>query len=180
MNLIRRSPQSHFDVLCPTVFCRIPQRSRPANIPGLRLPGAGHHETTQQSQSQPASLEGDRWSHQPSHARQVLDPAARHQDGRSRSSGAPHGAPGDRTNAAPPQPAASADLMHPAIQAEIDRLRAEIARLADRQSDLAQQGCSAPTRPRRRRKTDSGDPTEVIFHLRRPAKNLISFPNRTA
>jgi hypothetical protein len=87
----------------------------------------------------------------------------------------------------PAQPAASVDLIQPAIQAEIDRLRAEIARLADRQSDLAQQKRSStpnmpekPIRPRRRRKSDNGDPTEVIFHLRRSGKNLITFPTRMA
>jgi hypothetical protein len=76
---------------------------------------------------------------------------------------------------------------NPAIQAEIDRLRAEIARLADRQFDLAirehppaPSAPEKPTHPTRRRKSDSGDPTEVIFHLRRSAKNLITFPNRSA
>jgi hypothetical protein len=76
---------------------------------------------------------------------------------------------------------------NPAIQAEIDRLRAEIARLADRQSDLALREQppppstpEKPTHPTRRRKSDSGDPREVIFHLRRSAKNLITFPTRSA
>jgi integrase len=85
------------------------------------------------------------------------------------------------------QQAASAGPIQPAIQAEIDRLRAEIARLADRQFDLALRehppapnAPEKPTRPTRRRKSDSGDPTEVIFHLRRSAKNLIAFPIRSA
>ena len=79
------------------------------------------------------------------------------------------------------------ELTNPSIQVEIDRLRAEIARLADRQSDLALRerppapsAPEKPTHPKRRRKSDSGDPTDVIFHLRRPAKNLISFPTRSA
>ena len=79
------------------------------------------------------------------------------------------------------------ELTNPSIQAEIDRLRAEIARLADRQSDLAlREHSPAPSAPekathsRRRRKSESGHPGEVIFHLRRSAKNLIAFPNRSA
>jgi len=87
----------------------------------------------------------------------------------------------------PAQQTASAELIQPGIQAEIDRLRAEIARLADRQSDLALReqppapsAPEKPTHPRHSRKSDGGDPTEVIFHLRRPAKNLISFPTRPA
>ena len=76
---------------------------------------------------------------------------------------------------------------NPSIQAEIERLKAEIARLADRQSDLALRehspASSAPEKPthsRRRRKSESGHPGEAIFHLRRSAKNLIAFPNRSA
>jgi len=86
----------------------------------------------------------------------------------------------------PLQPPTSAAVIHPAIQAEIDRLRAEIARLADRQFDSALQERSSapnmpdkPARPRRRRKSASGDPTEVIFHLRRSAKNLIRASSRS-
>jgi integrase len=78
-------------------------------------------------------------------------------------------------------------LTNPSIQAEIDRLRAEIARLAERQSALAlrehppaSRAPEKPTHPTRRRKRDSADPTGVIFHLRRSAKNLISFPTRLA
>jgi hypothetical protein len=60
---------------------------------------------------------------------------------------------------APAQPLASPDPKpHSAIQAEIDRLKAEIARLADRQFDLAlQESSSAPQAPERvRRKQRTG------------------------
>ena len=55
-----------------------------------------------------------------------------------------HPAGGPETEPAPPpQPTASAEPIHPAFQAEIDRLRAEITRLANQQTDLAQQDRSS-------------------------------------
>ncbi len=84
----------------------------------------------------------------------------------------------------PAQRPASADLIQPAIQAEIDRLRAEIARLADRQFDLALREhplkSSAPDKyahKKRRTKRPAADP---VFYRTDSAKNLISFPARTA
>ena len=85
---------------------------------------------------------------------------------------------------APAQRSASADLIQPAIQAEIDHLRAEIARLANRQSDLALRD-NPPTsrtpqtyvRTKRRTKRPDADPA---FRRTQPAKNLITFPTRLA
>jgi hypothetical protein len=83
-----------------------------------------------------------------------------------------------------PELPAPADVTLPAIQAEIDRLKAEIARLADRQFDLAmQERSSAPPAPvaphssrKRTRKSVGGAPREEVFY-RRSAANLITFPN---
>jgi integrase len=87
-----------------------------------------------------------------------------------------------------PEPArqrpAPADLIHPAIQAEIDRLQAEIARLANRQSDLASRD-HPPTsgtpqtyvRTKRRTKRPDADPA---VRRTQAAKNLITFPTRSA
>jgi integrase len=87
----------------------------------------------------------------------------------------------------PAQPPASADLIQSAIQAEIDCLRAEITRLADRQFDLALREHLPPTsasethaRRKRGTKRSSGDPTATVFHRAQSAKNLITFPTRSA
>lgn len=95
--------------------------------------------------------------------------------------------PAVRTEPEPTAPThrpASADLIQPAIQAEIDRLRAEIARLDDRQSDLAVRErppvSSAPekyARRKRRTRRPGGDP---VFRRTQSAKNLITFPTRSA
>jgi integrase len=86
----------------------------------------------------------------------------------------------------PTQQPASAGLIQPALQAEIDRLKAEIARLAERQRDLAvREHPPAPRLPESharkgpRAKRLSDDPAEV-FHRRQSAKNLIAFPSRLA
>ena len=88
---------------------------------------------------------------------------------------------------ASPAAAAPLDLMQPAIQAEIDRLRAEIARLADRQFDLASREYPpAPSAPKvhaqrkRRTKGLGGDPADAVFQRTQRAKNLIVFPTRSA
>jgi integrase len=84
-----------------------------------------------------------------------------------------------RTEPEPTPPAqrpASADPIQPAIQAEIDFLKAEIARLTDR-------AFSAPTthaRRKRRKERPSGDPAAAVFRRTQTAKNLISFPIRSA
>jgi integrase len=75
----------------------------------------------------------------------------------------------------PAQQPASAGLAQPAMQAEIDRLRTEIARLAERQSELALQG-----RRRPRRKIAGGARREGVFCRQQPATNVIAFPNRSA
>jgi hypothetical protein len=98
----------------------------------------------------------------------------------------PAGRPETEPNPPAQQPA-SAGLIQPAIRAEIDRLRAEIARLADRQFDLASQERSSalskpetPTDSRRKRKSVSRNPAEEVFHRRQSTKNLITFPTRSA
>jgi hypothetical protein len=75
----------------------------------------------------------------------------------------------------PAQQPASAGLIQPALQAEIDRLRAEIARLAERQSDLDLQG-----RRRPRRKSAGGAMKEGGLYRQQPATNVIAFPTRLA
>lgn len=81
---------------------------------------------------------------------------------------------------APAHPPASAEI---AMRAEIDFLKAELIRLSKRQSELALRDhppTSAPqtyVRTKRRTKRRSADP---VFHLTQPAKNLISFPTRSA
>jgi integrase len=70
----------------------------------------------------------------------------------------------------PAQQPASAGLIQPALQAEIDRLRTEIARL-----DLALQ-----ERRRPRRKSAAGARKEETFYREQPATNVIAFPNRSA
>jgi integrase len=79
-----------------------------------------------------------------------------------------------------------AELIQPAIQAEIDRLKEEIGRLPNRSMDLGSQEHS-PAQPkthaRRRRKTKSvrtGSSDAVFFERTHKAKNLIVFPNRSA
>ena len=71
-----------------------------------------------------------------------------------------------------------------AIQMEIDRLRAEVARLADRQFALALQERSsapqAPDTPRRKQRTSrniGSGPREDVLYRRRSAAKLITFPN---
>ena len=84
---------------------------------------------------------------------------------------------------APTQRSASADLIQPAIQAEIDRLRAEIARLASRQSDLAREHppeSSAPEKYARRKRRTRRTGADPAFHRAQQAKNLIAFPTRSA
>jgi integrase len=75
----------------------------------------------------------------------------------------------------PAQQPASAGLVQAALQAEIDRLRAEVTRLAERQSDLDLQG-----RRRQRRKSASGARKEEVFCRQQPATNVIAFPTRMA
>jgi hypothetical protein len=82
---------------------------------------------------------------------------------------------------------APADLIQPAIQAEIDRLRAELARLADRQFDLAiREHPSAPNAPetqarrKGRTKTLSDDSPAAVSQRELSAKNVIVFPTRSA
>jgi integrase len=78
------------------------------------------------------------------------------------------------------QPASAAEI---AMRAELDCLKAELIRLANKQSELASRDhppTSAPqtyVRTKRGTKRRSADP---VFHLTQPAKNLISFPTRSA
>jgi hypothetical protein len=70
----------------------------------------------------------------------------------------------------PAQQPTSAGLIQPGLQAEIDRLRTEIARL-----DLALQ-----ERRRPRRKSAGDARKEETFYREQPATNVIAFPTRLA
>jgi integrase len=83
---------------------------------------------------------------------------------------------------APAHPPASAEI---AMRAEIASLRAELTRLANLQSEMALPGPTSgtpQTHARRKRKTKGhgGDPAAAVFHRRQSAKNLITFPTRSA
>jgi integrase len=88
----------------------------------------------------------------------------------------------------PPTPGGaspSANLVPPPLLAEIDRLRAEVVRLADRQGDFSsREHPSGPprspgTRAHRRSKTKATR-TAAVPKRQQPAKNLIVFPTRSA
>jgi integrase len=84
----------------------------------------------------------------------------------------------------PAQPSPLVNLMPPAIQAEIDRLRAEIACLADRQFDLAAQEhppeSSATEKYVRAKRRTRRTGADAVCHRTQAAKNLITFPTRSA
>jgi hypothetical protein len=85
--------------------------------------------------------------------------------------------------APPSQQSASADLIQPAVQAELDRLRAEIARLSDlatREHPLESSTPEKYVRRKRRTKSRGGDPAPAVFHRAQSVKNLITFPARSA
>jgi integrase len=91
--------------------------------------------------------------------------------------------PAVRTEPEPTPPAQRpASETEIAMRAELDCLKAELIRLANKQSELALRD-HPPTsatqtyvRTKRRTKRRSADP---VFHLTQPAKNLISFPTRS-
>jgi integrase len=75
----------------------------------------------------------------------------------------------------------------PAMQAEIDRLQAEIVRLTDRQSDsatrehpLATRSPETYVRPRSKSKSPRAGSSGVVPKCKQLAKNLIVFPSRSA
>ncbi len=84
----------------------------------------------------------------------------------------------------PAQQRGSADLIQPAIQAEIDRLRAEIARLADRQFGSAGREhppeSSAPEKYVRAKRRTRRTGADAVCHRTPSVKNLITFPTRSA
>ena len=75
-----------------------------------------------------------------------------------------------------PEPAAPMNFSHPGFQAEIARQLA----LALQERFATQQAPEPPARRRRTGKGVAGNPQEVLYSRRSSAKNLITFPNRSA
>jgi hypothetical protein len=71
-----------------------------------------------------------------------------------------------------------------AMRAEIDLLKAELARVAHLQFDLAAREhppeSSAPEKYVRTKRRTKGRCADTVLHRTQPAKNLITFPTRSA